>query len=83
MCACVLLRSVHVSGFYIMDEFAAASRTDQVGLISKRLEHCYLYRELEGLQEQQEQEEEEQGLLVGTAPPPYHCLSTTQVSVYM
>lgn len=55
-----------------MDEFAAASRTGQAGLISKCLERCYLYRELEGLQEQQ-QEEEEQGPLTGTlAVPKYH-----------
>lgn len=53
------------SGLCIMDEFAAASRTGQAGLISKCLERCYLYRELEGLQEQQ-QEEEEQGPLTGT-----------------
>lgn len=60
------------SGLCIMDEFAAASRTGQAGLISKCLEHCYLYRELEGLQEQQ-QEEEEQGPLTGTlAVPKYH-----------
>lgn len=76
---CVAERPVHVSGLYIMDEFAAASRTNQAGLISKRLEHCYLYRELEGLQEQQE----EQRPLVSTATPPYHCLSTTQVHVYL
>ncbi|KAL7372585.1 hypothetical protein ABVT39_018935 [Epinephelus coioides] len=66
-----------------MDEFAAASRTGQAGLISKRLERCYLYRELEGLQEQQEEEEEEeQGPLVGTATPPYRRPSTTQDHVY-
>lgn len=60
------------SGLCIMDEFAAASRTGQAGLISKCLERCYLYRELEGLQEQQ-QEEEEQGPLTGTlAVPKYH-----------
>lgn len=63
------------SGLCIMDEFAAASRTGQAGLISKCLERCYLYRELEGLQEQQqeEEEEEEQGPLTGTlAVPKYH-----------
>lgn len=43
-----------------MDEFAAASRTGRAGLISKCLERCYLYRELEGLQEQQEEEEEDE-----------------------
>lgn len=60
------------SGLCIMDEFAAASRTGQAGLISKCLERCYLYRELEGLQEQQ-QEEEKQGPLTGTlAVPKYH-----------
>lgn len=60
------------SGLCIMDEFAAASRTGQAGLISKCLVRCYLYRELEGLQEQQ-QEEEEQGPLTGTlAVPKYH-----------
>lgn len=51
---------MHVSWLYIMDEFAAASRTGRAGLISKRLERCYLYRELEGLQEQQEEEEEDE-----------------------
>lgn len=82
VCVYVCRGPVHVSELYIMDEFAAASRSDQAGHISKRLEHCYLYRELEGLQEQQE-EEEEQEPLVGTATPPYHSLSTTQVHVYM
>lgn len=71
-----------------MDEFAAASRTGRAGLISKRLERCYLYRELEGLQEQQEEEEEDEeqggGQLVGTAtpPPPHRHRSATQVHVY-
>ncbi len=81
VCVCVEEGPVHVSGLYIMDEFAAASRTGQAGLISKRLERCYLYRELERLQEQQ-QEEEEQGLLVGTATPPHRRPDTTQVRVY-
>ena len=61
VCVCVCEEGpVHVPGLYIMDEFAAASRTGRAGLISKRLERCYLYRELEGLQEQQEEEEEEE-----------------------
>lgn len=64
-----------------MDEFAAVSRTGQAGLISKCLERCYLYRELEGLQEQQ-QEEEEQGPFIATlaaqVPPRSMFTSTGQ-----
>lgn len=76
---------VHLSGLYIMDEFDAASRAGQAGLVSKRLERCYLYGELERLQEQQEKEEEkeeEQGPLGGTATPPHWGPSTTQVHIY-
>lgn len=52
---------VHLSGLCIMDECDAESRTGRAGLVSKRLERCYLCRGLEGLQEQQEVEEEENG----------------------
>lgn len=76
---------MHVSWLYIMDEFAAASRTGRAGLISKRLERCYLYRELEGLQEQQEEEEEdeEQGGGGSSSARQHHRhRSATQVHVY-
>lgn len=70
LCVCVEEGPVHVSGLYIMDEFAAVSRTGRAGLISKRLERCYLYRELEGLQEEQQEEEEEERGPLGYLPAP-------------
>lgn len=45
---------------YIIDGFDAASWTGPVGMVSKCLKRCYLYKDLGGCQEQQEMEEEEE-----------------------
>lgn len=45
---------------YIIDGFDTASGTGRVGIVSKCLKRCYLYKDLGGCQEQQEMEEEEE-----------------------